>query len=152
MKRSLLTMLALCSVSGPALAETETGEVVTWKSSAKFTEVSVVGPKVNIYRRSDGTWAGMFQGVPIEITAYKDWIVGFELHLKVTRTPRFLIVDGSFRNRYVHYEWPTNPAVLESFWWSVYGSTAGYVHATGTAARAHPPMPQLALALLAVGN
>jgi hypothetical protein len=149
MKRTLWLAASLLLVSGSAVAQE--GEVFTWKSSAKFTDVAVFGPKLAVYRRTDGSWAGTFNGLPLEVTSYKDWLVGLDMVLRVIRTPEMLILDGTFRGKFVHFEWPTDPDQIVQHWERRYGATFGYLHATGSAIDRHPPLPQLALALLAVG-
>jgi hypothetical protein len=117
-----------------------TGEIYTRVSHVKFDDQQVIGPRVNMTRRSDGTWGGWLRGRPLDITLTENGIRGVGLTLYIKRNADYLVLHGYYENNAIRVEWPTEGVVPTWFWYR-FG---------GVAARPNPPVPQFLLALLAV--
>jgi len=124
---------------------------------ATFDDTRVVGTAVNLSRRPDGSWAGLFRDRPVDVSVYSDRISGVELKLVRQDTPEGIIITGTHNGNILRFEvlrdklvirTPTSSYTLPRISENSYG-TGGVVKLVGEAGSANPPWPQFALALAA---
>jgi len=110
-----LAMLALAcaegaSGSGAATDFQPTGGIrVASGNGSRFNATRVVGPKIQINQRSDGSWGGMFYGsagtpTPIDATFQGGQFVGSNIRLTITREGGQTRIFGSVQDRIVRFE------------------------------------------------
>jgi hypothetical protein len=110
-----LAMLALAcaegaSGSGAATDFQPTGGIrVASGNGSRFNATRVVGPKIQINQRSDGSWGGMFYGnaatpTPIDATFQGGQFVGSNIRLTITREGGQTRIYGSVQDRIVRFE------------------------------------------------
>ena len=111
-----LAMLALACAEGasgsgaaPPDFEPTGGIRVASGNGARFNATRVVGPKVQINQRSDGTWGGMLYGnaatpTPIDATFQSGQFVGSNIRLTITREGGQTRIFGSVQDRIVRFE------------------------------------------------
>src|SRR5262249_8900611 len=110
-----LAMLALAcaegaSGSGAASDFQPTGGIrVASGNGSRFNQTRVVGPKVQINQRSDGTWGGMIYGnaatpTPIDATFQGGQFVGANIRLTIVREGGQTRIFGSVQDRIVRFE------------------------------------------------
>ena len=116
------------------------GEIYTRLSHATFDDQQIIGPRVSMTRRSDGTWGGWLRGRPLDITVTDEGIRGVGLTLYVERGPEYLVLHGYYDDRPIRVEWPME-GVIPTWFYYRFGGAAG---------RPNPPIPQFLIALLAV--
>lgn len=133
------------------------GEIRYRSGSASFDETRVVGPHVNMSRRSDGSWAGNLMDGTVDVSVYPDRVVGVGLTLAIERKPDVNIITGQYQGRILRFEvgaeqlivrTPSISTTLPRTGDGMYGQN-GVVRLFGQAAEANPPWPQFALALAA---
>lgn len=167
-----LAMLALAcaegAASGGAAADFEpTGGIrVASGNGSRFNATRVVGPKVQLNQRSDGTWGGMIYGnagtpTPIDATFEGGQFVGSNIRLTITREAGQTKIFGSIQDRIVRFEaGPTEIRVFTSSS-TVTGRSETYVKLAGPGeyggpqsltlegeAQQLPPTPAFALAMV----
>jgi len=145
----------------PAAEFKPTGEIsfaaVGESRGASFDDTRVVGSSVNLSRRPDGSWAGLFRDRPTDVSVYSDRIAGVELKLVRQDTPDGVIITGTHMGNILRFEvlhdklvvrTPKSSYTLPRVSENAYG-TGGAVKFIGEAGSANPPWPQFALALAA---
>lgn len=110
-----LAMLALACAEGasgygatPGFEPTG-GIRVASGNGARFSATRVVGPKVQLNQRSDGTWGGTLYGnsrtpTPIDATFQGGEFVGANIRLTITREGGQTQIFGSVQDRIVRFE------------------------------------------------
>jgi len=168
-----LAMLALACAEGaassggaPADFEPTGGIRVASGNGSRFNATRVVGPKVQLNQRSDGTWGGMIYGnagtpTPIDATFQGGQFVGATIRLTITREGGQTRIFGSIQDRIVRFEvGPTEIRVFTSSS-TVTGRSETYVKLAGPGeyggpqsltlegeAQQWPPTPAFALAMV----
>lgn len=122
--------------------------------SASYSAHAVRGPRINIARRSDGSWAGELKGQAIDVSVHGDRVVGVNTHMKIEKKPHLLTITGQFNGRMFRFE--VTPVHLmartdtHSRDLPLTGPAGHYseVTFTGNAVGENRPEPQFAFALL----
>jgi hypothetical protein len=110
-----LAMLSLACAEGAsgygATADFQpTGGIrVASGNGSRFNATHVVGPKVQVNQRSDGTWGGSLYGnsrtpTPIDATFQGGEFVGANIRLTITREGGQTRIFGSVQDRIVRFE------------------------------------------------
>jgi len=112
-----LAMVALASCaegaagagSAPADFAPTGGIVVASGNGSRFNATRVVGPKLDVSQRPDGTWGGSIYGssgtrTPIDATFKGGEFVGSNIRLSITREGGQTTVVGSFQDRIIRFE------------------------------------------------
>ncbi len=78
-------------------------------NGSRFNATRVVGPKVQLNQRSDGTWGGTIYGssrtpTPIDATFKGGEFVGANIRLTITREGGYTQIFGSVQDRIVRFE------------------------------------------------
>lgn len=135
-------------------------------NGARFNATRVVGPKVQVNQRSDGSWGGAFYGVagtptPIDATFQGGEFVGSNIRLTITRENGKTRIFGSVQDRIIRFE--LNPTELRIYTSSTTrtGRSETYVKLAGPGeysgpqsltlegeAQQMPPTPAFALAMV----
>lgn len=168
--RPLLVALALSACTLPQVMPevrdtpfVPTGEVVLYDRSVSFDAVRVRSPKANLARRTDGSWAGVLDGRPVDVSVTETRLTGVDLLLtRAESFPGVVVITGQVRGRMVRFELDDRRAKL----WGPLGSVEltgreveptqttygpqGNLELRGEAGDLEPPWPQLALALVAL--
>ena len=142
---------------GQPLDDKPTGEIRLRGGSASFNATRVFGPKVNVTRRSDGSWGGTLFDHALDVSVRGNTISGAYEKLYIEELPNGVNIDGLWREQMIHFvvskdQFLVNTPMLS---FSVYRTADGVygaredVKLIGEAANLHPPMPQFALALVA---
>lgn len=141
-------------------------------TSAAFDAVRVVGPLVNLTRRDDGTWDGDLLGEPVNLALTKDGLAGPNVNLHISSLNGRIHLEGLFFGRRIRMDLDAKrlegrfgPCALDlrrkhaDYLEGDLGCAPGArnppqsgrasVKLLGQAAEPEPPLPQLALALLA---
>ena len=166
-----LAMLALACAEGSASSggadfEPTGGIRVASGNGSRFNPTRVVGPKVQLNQRSDGSWGGMIYGnagtpTPIDATFQGGQFVGSNIRLTITREAGQTRIFGSIQDRIVRFEvGPTEIRVFTSSS-TVTGRSETYVKLAGPGeyggpqsltlegeAQQMPPTPAFALAMV----
>lgn len=129
--------------------------------SASFSSVSVRSPRMNVSKRSDGSWSGTFQNQPFDVSVSERAARGVGLVLALdANSAQGFEVEGQWQGRRVRFlVKPDTVAIhttsanfdLTRVGNSAVGS-AGEVELKGQANELPAPWPQAAFALLAVFN
>lgn len=161
----VLSVLASLSVvscaSGPAPAPptefAKKGEIVFLGGSASWDDDQVVGPLINVSRRSDGSWAGLLNNQILDVNVYTARAAGAYLTMKWDGEPKQWVITAQWQGRLHRFELhpshflfrgPTHSFTLQHRNdWSF--GPRGELKFDGEARDARPPMPQFGLALLA---
>jgi hypothetical protein len=165
-----LAMLALAcaegAASGGADFEPTGGIRVASGNGSRFNATRVVGPKVQLNQRSDGTWGGNIYGnggfpTPIDATFQDGQFVGSNIRLTITREGGQTRIFGTIQDRIVRFEaGPTEIRVFTSSR-TGQGRSETYVKLAGPGefggpqsltlegeAQQFPPTPAFALAMV----
>jgi hypothetical protein len=139
------------------------GEIQAHDRSAAFSDWRVVGPRVNMTRRDDGSWAGDLLGESYVLRPGEGQISGAGADVFFVRSGREVIVRGilnarKFSIRVLPGEGIPTPAGIACRYDGNLidcdrksAAVRQGVEFRGQAARvAEPPLPQFALALIAV--
>lgn len=175
--RTLAVLAALAAAPHAALAFEPTGELSfnaggLAGGGASFDQERVVGPSVNVSRQETGGWAGDLSGSNMELAVSPTRLSGAGVSLALEQRPNALKVEGLFFGQRVRLELDAKkfsgrygrcsfdltrkaPGIYRGdvgcLRTGSFPSTARVVfRLSGQAADETPPMPQLALALLAV--
>ncbi|HLL55061.1 MAG TPA: hypothetical protein VK447_16010 [Myxococcaceae bacterium] len=164
------SLLAGCQSTGETVADqppaapagpyTPKGEIAFAASGASlgasFDDTRVVGSKVNLSRRSDGSWAGQLYNGPLDVSVYPDRLTGVDFTLAKQSAPNGTLYTGQHKGRILRFEvtsekllvrTPQNAYTLPRTGEGEYG-VGGVVKLTGEAAELpEQPWPQFALAL-----
>jgi hypothetical protein len=139
-----------------------TGEVLfSAGSSASFDGARVSSPEMSLSRRTDGSWGGIFQGQPfdVSVTPIAARGVGVVLTLEDDGAGVMKII-GQWHGRTVRYELAADHIAIRSHSHSFdlsrdalsASGREGELKLKGQAGEPHPPWPQIGFALLAVFN
>ncbi len=157
----MVCVLTACQHLGVAADASEapfepTGAVQYLARGASFSSTRVVGPNVNLTKRSDGSWGGRLLDQPVDVNEYEHRIGGVDFTLQVEATPSGQLVTGQFQGESLRFE--IDKAMIrvragrESFTLGAHGvghyGSAGEFELSGDAARPMPPFPQLAFAMI----
>jgi hypothetical protein len=143
-----------------------TGSITTYMGAgASFNANRVVGPKINVSQRGDGSWGGTIgaSGVgttggaeAIDATFNNGQLVGANIRLNINRAEGQTTITGQWKNRIVRFEVTADEVRVRTDTRSnnfprvggpgEYGGRAG-VNLVGEAIVA-PPTPAFALAML----
>jgi len=168
---SLAMLVLACaegaSGSGAAADFQPTGGIrVASGNGARFNATRVVGPKVQINQRSDGSWGGSIYGsastpTPIDATFQGGQFVGSNIRLTIIRENGQTQIFGSVQDRIVRFE--VSPTAIKVFTSSTVatGRSETYVKLAGPGeyggpqsltlegeAQQMPPTPAFALAMV----
>ena len=140
-----------------------TGEVVGRGSSAAFDDWRVVGPKVNLTRRGDGTWAGDLGGTEVLLTPSDGRLSGAGADLHFLLRDGVVLVRGRVGGRDINVRLqpgdglPTARGIACRYEGNLVNCDSAAaaerpgIELRGLAARTRDPvMPQLGLALVAL--
>jgi hypothetical protein len=166
--RAALTLTLLCFLGGSCAApragapESEpfrpSGEILFFDASAAFDANRVIGPHVNVSRRSDGSWAGTIEQDVVDINVTADRLTGANLKASIQHNKRGLVISGQWRDLILYYQIGSDQVLIRSpnYSLSLLSSEPGIygpyrqLKLIGEAAKADPPMPQFVLALVAI--
>ncbi len=158
---SMLCVLTACQHLGVSAQASErpfepTGAVQYLARGAAFSATRVVGPNVNLSKRADGSWGGRLLDQPVDVNEYENRIGGVDFTLQLVATPTGQLVTGQWKGESIRFE--LDQAMVrvraggESFTLGAHGpghyGAAGEFELSGDAARAAPPFPQLAFAMI----
>jgi len=124
-----------------------------------FDDWQVNGPNVKIGRRPDGIWAGTLFGRPVTLSPSMGSISGPGVDLSIERHGMGTWISGTCLDAPVRFEISgarvkgsagANVFDLPALGPGQFGTQAGLLTLSGSAARNDAAMPQVALALLAV--
>ncbi len=133
------------------------GSIVFQGGSASFDADRVVGPRINVSRRTDGSWGGTLDNQAIDVSVSSNRIAGSYINLHIEQTPGGMIITGQWQNKIMRFEFtperavvrtPTRSFTLGGRGDGTYGPQ-GELDLSGLAAIPHPPVPQFPLALVA---
>ena len=108
-----LAMAALACAGGSASSGADFqptgGIVVASGNGARFNANQVMGPKVQVSQRSDGSWGGTIKGVagtptPIDATFQGGQFVGSNIRLSIAREGGQTTIVGWFKDTIVRFE------------------------------------------------
>ncbi len=142
-----------------------TGEVRAHERTASFDAVRVRNPKMNLTRRTDGSWGGTFADHGVDVSVDETSVRGADFTLsRKDSTPEKLIITGQFQGRIYRFELDAQQAVVRAPNTSLtllgrtvqdngvaYGAR-GELVLLGDAGKEAPPWPQVAFALMAAFN
>ena len=152
----------------PEVTSTEfkpTGGINVRDRSATFDQYRVRGPRINLARRTDGSWGGTVKEQPIDVTVDENTIRGVDLLLNRSDSkPGHVVITGQFQGSIMRFEFDEKEAKVRSG--SLSNSFAGRVEKdgvtkygpsgpfvlTGEAGTMPPTWPQVGFALLGVFN
>jgi hypothetical protein len=140
-----------------------TGEVLLYNRSVAFDSVRVRSPQCNMTKRTDGSWGGTFNQVPLDVSVTDSRISGvnFVLTREMSDGKR-TVITGQFQGRIYRFEFDENEIMFRAPAKSMtypgrqvakdqttYGPR-GDVQLRGEAGGENPPWPQIAFALMAL--
>jgi len=126
---------------------------------ATFDDWTVSGPSVKIARRPDGVWVGTLLGRQVTLSPTMGSIAGSGVELAIEWHGRGTWITGTCFDAPVRFEVSgarvkgnagANVLDLPALGPGQFGSQAGLLTLSGSAARTDAAMPQMALALVAV--
>ena len=119
-----LSILMVCQVMACATAEVmpearsenyvPTGSVQWLSRGATFDAVRVRSPKMNLARRTDGSWAGTFENRAIDVSVTPEAVRGVDLLLHREREGHTTIITGQFQGRIVRFELGDERALIRT--------------------------------------
>jgi hypothetical protein len=131
--------------------------VSTNPGGASFNRERVVGVQVDVSKRNDGTWGGRINGAPVSINEAGTRITGSGVDINIKRNENEWVIGGYWINESIRIvlndqeiraQTPGRSFALKKIADGLYGEE-GQLRFLGEAALPDPPMPQLAVALLA---
>jgi hypothetical protein len=134
-----------------------TGTIVFMRGSASFDANRVAGPRINVTKRSDGTWAGTLDEQSVDVTLKGNRIVGAFMTLSWEQSSSGVLITGQWLGRILRFEVTPEQALVRTPNRSLtlsrkaegeYGP-GGELRLTGEARMLNPPMPQFGLAMAA---
>ena len=161
------TLLPLTPVPAepPTDAFAAKGEILIRESSAAFDDWRVVGPQVNMTRGADGAWAGSLFGQSYVMKPGEGKLSGSGAELYFVRWGNELVVRGYLQGRTVNIRLapgvgiPTPAGIACRYDGNLIdcekksSSVRQGIEFRGEAARvSSPPLPQFALALVAISG
>lgn len=142
-----------------------TGEVFMYDRSCGFDAVRVRSPSVNLSKRTDGSWGGVLDKEPVDVSVTDTTVRGVNFVLtREESSPGRLVITGQFRGRIYRFEFEEGIARIRGSRESLDFKTRAPIEngvaygpmkslqLRGEAAAESPPWPQLAFALLAMFN
>lgn len=155
----LAPLLVTCATTqgGSSSDFVPTGEMEFLGTGASFNATRVVGPQVNMGRRSDGSWGGVLQRRPMDLSVEPGKARGVELQLAWTQTPQKTVITGQYQGRILRFEYDQEQLLVRTPSRSLtlyrkgpnHFGPMGEMVVKGEAALPEPPMPQFAFALVA---
>ncbi len=127
-----------------------------YATGASFNGRRVVGPRIDVSKRPDGSWAGRIYEQPVDVSASGEQITGSSVSLRIKTTDQGMIVGGTFLggsvrivldDKQIAVTSPQRSFTLARTGPGRYGDE-GQLRLDGEAAQLKGPQPQLALALL----
>src|SRR5688572_18157055 len=111
---AVLWMLPGCKhgESAPEAPFVPLGEVIYKGGGASFSETRVVGPRVNLSRRSDGSWGGTLMDQAVDVSVNGDKVRGVHLQLNREAGPAGVIFTGQWLGRILRFEIDAEKAVI----------------------------------------
>ncbi|HME89862.1 MAG TPA: hypothetical protein VKE49_00450 [Myxococcaceae bacterium] len=134
-----------------------TGAIVFARGSASFDANRVAGPRINVTKRSDGTWAGTLDDQIVDVTVNGNRLVGSFMTMSVEQSSNGVLITGQWLGRILRFQvtpdqvvvrTPNRSLTLNRKGEGEYGP-GGELRLSGEAALLNPPMPQFALAMAA---
>ena len=124
--------------------------------SASFDAARVVGARINMSRRSDGSWAGTLNEMPVDVSVYPDRISGVNFTLHREDTAGGIVLTGQWQGNMVRFEGVQDKMLIRTKDSSYtlpktaagQSGPGGVVKLTGEAGSENPPWPQFGLALM----
>lgn len=140
-----------------------TGEVLLYNRSVAFDAVRVRSPQCNMTKRTDGSWGGTFNQVPLDVSVTDSKISGVNFMLtREMSDGKRTVITGQFQGRIYRFEFDDNELMFRAPAKSMtypgrqvakdqttYGPR-GDVQLRGEAGGDNPPWPQIAFALMAL--
>jgi hypothetical protein len=169
MRRSVvgtLVTLMSCTMS-TVVPEAQTaefkpqGEVMMRNRGASFDEVRIRSPRCNLSKRTDGSWGGILNERPFDVSVTDVRISGANFSLtREASEGRHTVITGQFEGKIYRFEFDETHAFIRAPNVSLnfdgmvvegdsvrYGPMGNFV-LRGTAAAPSPPWPQVAFALM----
>ena len=159
-----LAMLSLgaCQHSAPApelsaASQAASGEISFMGTGASFDGSHVVGARVNLSRRSDGSWGGLMMDQPVDVSISGKRVSGVNLTMSFTQTSEGTLIQGQWLGRILRFEINQNEAIIRTPTRSLtlrrnangsYGPNSELTM-KGDATKLNPPLPQFAFAMAA---
>ncbi len=134
-----------------------TGTIVFMRGSASFDANRVAGPRINVTKRSDGTWAGTLDEQSVDVTVTGNRIVGAFMTLSWEQSSNGVLITGQWLGRILRFQvtpeqvlvrTPNRSLTLNKKAEGEYGP-GGELRLTGEARVLNPPMPQFGFAMAA---
>lgn len=140
-----------------------TGSLQMYDRGASFDAVRVRAPKANLAKRTDGSWGGVIDQVPVDVSVTDSTVRGVNFVLtREESSAGKLIITGQFKGKIYRFEFDEKLARIRTPSTSLdfqtrspvegglaYGPMRPFV-LKGQAAAENPPWPQIAFALLAM--
>lgn len=140
-----------------------TGSLQMYDKSASFDAVRVRAPKANLAKRTDGSWGGVINQVPVDVSVTDTTVRGVAFVLtREDSGPGKLVITGQFQGKIYRFEFDDKLARVRTPSTSLdfqtrspvegglaYGPMKPFV-LKGQAAAENPPWPQIAFALIAM--
>ncbi len=163
---SLLVFSTSCAMRAAALPEAEfkpTGEVSLYDRTISFDSTRVRSAQCNMTQRSDGSWGGVLDQRPLDVSVTPTRITGVDFNLtRDTSQPGKFVITGQFQGRIYRFELDDQQAMIRAPSKSLtlpgrlvgenqtsYGAQAN-LQLRGEAGAENPPWPQIAFALVAM--
>lgn len=141
------------------------GELALHNRSAGFDAVRVRSPQCNLSKRTDGSWAGVLNDSPLDVSVTSTRVSGVDFTMTREQTDAHkLVITGQFQGRIYRFELSGEQALLRAPSTSftllgrraeggrtTYGSR-GELELRGEAGGDDPPWPQIGFALMAMMN
>jgi hypothetical protein len=138
-----------------------TGEVQAYSQNATFDDVRVRGVRVNLAKRTDGSWGGTVADRAVDVSVDEGHIRGVDFVVSREETVgSHNVITGQFQGRIFRFEWDENQALIRTGQKSLtypgrvvseratkYGPRAEF-ELRGDAGLERAPWPQIAFALI----
>lgn len=140
-----------------------TGEVQMYNRGATFDAVRVRSPHANLAKRTDGSWGGVIDSEPVDVSVTDTTVRGVQFILtREESAPGRLVITGQIKGRLYRFELEEGIARIRGPRQSMDFQTRAPIEngvaygpmkslqLRGEAAAENPPWPQLAFALVAM--
>lgn len=128
------------------------GEVASQQGTAAWSSTRVVGPKIDMSRRADGTWAGRIGDLVVDVSVQPGRVVGSDLTAAYSRTGDKTVITGLLHGQMIRYEFDAQHVNVSSLNRSLSLTrdlgTGGDVRISSAADAADAPEPQLTFAMI----
>ncbi len=139
-----------------------TGEVLIYDRTVGFDEVRVRSPRMNLAKRTDGSWGGTFNERAIDVSVTDSHVRGVDFTLSRELEGAKTIIIGQFQGKIYRFELDDKQALIRGPTQSMtypgrqvtpqqttYGQL-GNLQLRGEAGSENPPWPQIGFALMAM--